>query len=92
MDLTSKPLAYLKQMRLAKCYQIVIKPFHKISQTSINIEVFDFLLLFELNMKNSRDNRIASDVIKNAREVLAMAKHGTKVIFSNVFKIYDALE
>lgn len=43
-------------------------------------------------MKNSRDNRIASDVIKNAREVLAMAKHGTKVTFSNVFKIYDALE
>lgn len=43
-------------------------------------------------MKNSRDNRIASDVIKSAREVLAMAKHGTKVIFSNVFKIYDALE
>lgn len=38
------------------------------------------------------DNRIAADVTKNAREVLAMAKHGTKIIFPDVFKIYDCLE
>jgi len=48
LDLTSKPLANLKQMRLTKCYQIVIKPFYKMSQTRINTDVFDFLLLFEL--------------------------------------------
>ncbi|MDO4340126.1 MAG: hypothetical protein Q4C91_18880 [Eubacteriales bacterium] len=38
------------------------------------------------------DNRVAADVIKNARDVLAMAKHGVKVIFPDVFKIYHSLE
>ena len=38
------------------------------------------------------DNRVAADVIKNARNVLAMAKRGAKVIFPDVFKIYNALE
>ena len=37
------------------------------------------------------DNRIAADVIKNARDVLAMAKRGAKVVFSDVFTIYNAL-
>lgn len=38
------------------------------------------------------DNRIAADVEKNARNVLAMAKRGAKVIFPDVFKIYHELE
>ncbi|MCI6138505.1 type III toxin-antitoxin system CptIN family toxin [Clostridium sp.] len=38
------------------------------------------------------DNRVAADVIKNARDVLAMAKRGAKVIFPDVFKIYRGLE
>lgn len=38
------------------------------------------------------DNRVAADVIKNARDVLAMAKRGAKVIFPDVFKIYHGLE
>ena len=38
------------------------------------------------------DERIAADVIKNAREVLSMAKRGAKVIFPDVFKIYRVLE
>lgn len=38
------------------------------------------------------DNRVASDVIKNARVVLAMAKRGAKVIFPDIFKIYRGLE
>ena len=38
------------------------------------------------------DNRIANDVEKNARHVLAMAKRGAKVIFPDVFKIYLELE
>ena len=38
------------------------------------------------------DDRIASDVEKNARHVLAMAKRGAKVIFPDVFKIYHELE
>lgn len=46
--------------------------------------------------KNQRpiriDNRTAADVEKNAREVLAMAKRGAKVIFPDVFKIYRDLE
>lgn len=46
--------------------------------------------------KNNRpiriDNRVAADVIKNARDVLAMAKRGAKVIFPDVFKIYHGLE
>ena len=36
------------------------------------------------------DNRVAADVEKNARNVLAMAKRGAKVIFSDVFSIYHA--
>lgn len=46
--------------------------------------------------KNSQpiqiDKRVADDVIKNAREVLGMAKRGAKVIFPDVFKIYRDLE
>ena len=38
------------------------------------------------------DDRIAADVVKNAREVLSLAKRGAKVIFPDVFKIYSALE
>ncbi len=38
------------------------------------------------------DNRIAEDVSKNARLVLAKAKRGTKVVFPDIFKIYRALE
>ena len=38
------------------------------------------------------DGRVAADVEKNARNVLAMAKRGAKVIFPDVFKIYHKLE
>lgn len=38
------------------------------------------------------DNRVAADVIKNARDVLAIAKRGSQVIFPDVFKIYSILE
>lgn len=38
------------------------------------------------------DDRVAADVEKNARSVLAMAKRGAKVIFPDVFKIYYELE
>lgn len=38
------------------------------------------------------DDRVAADVEKNARSVLAMAKRGAKVIFPDVFKIYHELE
>ena len=38
------------------------------------------------------DDRIAEEVIKNAREVLSMAKRGINVIFPDVFKIYRELE
>lgn len=38
------------------------------------------------------DGRVAADVEKNARNVLAMAKRGVKVIFPDVFKIYHGLE
>ncbi len=38
------------------------------------------------------DNRIAEDVARNAREVLAIAKRGAKVVFPDVFKIYAGLE
>lgn len=38
------------------------------------------------------DDRIAADVEKNARHVLAMAKRGAKVIFPDIFKIYHELE
>lgn len=38
------------------------------------------------------DNRIAEDVSQNAREVLALAKRGAKVVFPNIFKIYADLE
>ncbi len=37
------------------------------------------------------DDRIAADVEKNARDVLAIAKRGAKVIFPDVFKIYQSL-
>lgn len=38
------------------------------------------------------DDRIVADVTKNAREVLAIAHRGAKVIFPDVFKIYQALD
>lgn len=38
------------------------------------------------------DGRVAADVIRNARNVLAIAKRGAKVIFPDVFKIYHELE
>ena len=38
------------------------------------------------------DDRVASDVEKNARNVLALAKRGAKVIFPDVFSIYHGLE
>ena len=40
LDLTSKPLATLKQISLAKCYQIVIKSTFKMLQTRINTGSF----------------------------------------------------
>lgn len=38
------------------------------------------------------DHRIAEDVTKNARDVLAMAKRGAKVVFPDIFTIYHALK
>lgn len=38
------------------------------------------------------DNRVATDVTKNALDVLAMAKQGIKVIFPDSLKIYRDLE
>lgn len=38
------------------------------------------------------DDRISADVVKNARDVLAIAKLGAKVIFPDVFSIYSQLE
>ena len=38
------------------------------------------------------DNRIADDVIKSAKNVLAMANRGAKVIFPDLFKIFRSLE
>jgi hypothetical protein len=38
------------------------------------------------------DGRVAADVEKSARNVLAIAKRGAKVIFPDVFKIYHGLE
>ena len=38
------------------------------------------------------DDRVVADITKNAREVLAIARRGAKVIFPDVFKIYQALE
>lgn len=38
------------------------------------------------------DGRVAADVEKNARSVLALAKRGEKVIFPDVFTIFQGLE
>lgn len=38
------------------------------------------------------DGRVAADVEKNARNVLALAKRGSKVIFPDVFAIFEGLE
>lgn len=38
------------------------------------------------------NNRIAKDVVQNAREVLALAKRGVKIIFPDIFTIYAGLE
>lgn len=38
------------------------------------------------------DDRVATDIEKNARAVLGMAKRGAKVIFPDIFKIYHDLE
>ena len=37
------------------------------------------------------DSRVADDVVRNARKVLALEKRGVKVIFPDVFSIYDFL-
>ena len=37
------------------------------------------------------DSRVAYDVVRNARKVLALEKRGVKVIFPDVFSIYDFL-
>lgn len=38
------------------------------------------------------DGRVAADVEKNARSVLALAKRGAKVILPDVFTIFQGLE
>lgn len=38
------------------------------------------------------DGRVAADIEKNARSVLALAKRGAKVIFPDVFTIFKGLE
>ena len=38
------------------------------------------------------DGRVADDVERNARNVLAIAKRGAKVIFPDVFEIFQGLE
>ena len=38
------------------------------------------------------DSRVAKDVIRNARQVLAMANRGAKVIYPDVFTIYEELK
>ena len=37
------------------------------------------------------DDRLAKDVEENARKVLAIAKRGSKVVFPDIFSIYDEL-
>ncbi len=37
------------------------------------------------------DSRVASDIVKNAREVLGIAKRGRKIIFPDVQTIYNIL-
>lgn len=37
------------------------------------------------------DNRIRKDIIKNAREVLAISKSGRKIVFPDIWKIYREL-
>ena len=44
------------------------------------------------NMPICIDGRIAADVSKNARTALAMARRGAKVIFPDIFTIYNVLE
>ena len=38
------------------------------------------------------DDRVVEDVTKNAREVLSIARRGAKIIFPDVFAIYQELE
>ena len=38
------------------------------------------------------DGRVSADIEKNARNVLALAKRGAKVIFPDVFSIFQSLE
>lgn len=38
------------------------------------------------------DDRLARDVEENARKVLALAKRGSKVVFPDIFSIYDELK
>lgn len=38
------------------------------------------------------DNRVAEDITRNARKALGIAKRGAKVIFPDIFKIYNELE
>ena len=44
------------------------------------------------NMPIQIDNRIVADVVKNAKDVLAIAKRGAKVVFPDIFAIYSSLE
>lgn len=38
------------------------------------------------------DDRVAADVVRHSREVLAIARRGAKVVFPDIFKIYRTLE
>lgn len=37
-------------------------------------------------------DRVAAEVEKNARDALALAKEGRKIVFPDIFKIYQAIE
>ena len=54
----------------------------------------DYLIAYtdKNNMPICIDGRIAADVSKNARTALAMARRGAKVIFPDIFTIYNVLE
>ena len=57
--------------------------------------VTDKYLIPYIDKKNQPvriDNRIAARVTKNAQNVLEKAKHGVKVFYPDVFKIYKSLE
>ena len=41
--------------------------------------------------KNHTHNRLAQDVILNAKSVLAQVKHGVKLVFPDILSIYKIL-